>query len=61
MHGIVYVPESEAPTDPLEVEGAFILDVNFMEIGRHIAGGSVIQQQGEHHYLWQIANGFILQ
>lgn len=22
VHGIVYVPESEAPTDPLEVEGA---------------------------------------
>ena len=21
MHGIVYVPESEAPTDPLESEG----------------------------------------
>ena len=21
MHGIVYVPESEAPSDPLEVEG----------------------------------------
>ena len=23
VHGIVYVPESEAPSDPLEVEGVF--------------------------------------
>ena len=23
MHGIVYVPESEAPSDPLEVEGTY--------------------------------------
>lgn len=25
MHGIVYVPESEAPSDPLEAEGAFYI------------------------------------
>lgn len=25
VHGIVYVPESEAPSDPLELEGACIL------------------------------------
>ena len=25
MHGIVYVPESEAPSDPLENEGKFIV------------------------------------
>ena len=23
VHGIVYVPESEAPSDPLEVEGVY--------------------------------------
>ena len=25
MHGIVYVPESEAPSDPLEVEGKYFV------------------------------------
>ena len=60
MHGIVYVPESEAPTDPLEVEGALVIDLKSIEIWLHIAGGSYIKHQGEKYYPWQLANGFIL-
>ena len=29
VHGIVYVPESEAPSDPLEVEGEIYLPTSF--------------------------------
>ena len=27
MHGIVYVPENEAPSDPLEKEGTWMKDL----------------------------------
>ena len=28
VHGIVYVPESEAPNDPLEMEGAYLYSIH---------------------------------
>ena len=28
MHGIVYVPESEAPSDPLEAEGVYYISAS---------------------------------
>ena len=28
VHGIVYVPESEAPSDPLEAEGVFYISTS---------------------------------
>lgn len=33
MHGIVYVPESEAPSDPLENEGAFAVGLQTLDMG----------------------------
>ena len=35
VHGIVYVPESEAPSDPLEKEGACLCSMN---LGYHVQG-----------------------
>ena len=35
VHGIVYVPESEAPSDPLEKEGTCHCSMN---LGRHVQG-----------------------
>lgn len=32
MHGIVYVPESEAPSDPLENEGAFSVGLQILDM-----------------------------
>ncbi len=35
MHGIVYVPESEAPSDPLEVEGqSSVVDGRVSDVAR---------------------------
>ena len=37
VHGIVYVPESEAPSDPLEAEGvSYIFTSSFVD-GKHLA------------------------
>lgn len=33
VHGIVYVPESEAPSDPLESEGKFTVSVLVQQLG----------------------------
>lgn len=35
MHGIVYVPESEAPSDPLEVEGMRYLRIRGPLLSSH--------------------------
>jgi len=33
VHGIVYVPESEAPSDPLENEGTFAVGLQTLDMG----------------------------
>lgn len=41
VHGIVYVPESEAPSDPLEKEGMFTLPVS-RSCAIHLGSGANI-------------------
>lgn len=53
MHGIVYVPESEAPSDPLEVEGASYvptcaLYVWLLETSAQSVGTRVAKQNVQH-------------